>query len=84
MENRIAFQVRKGYVRSALSKIATIATAIMDGKEIAFRIPAGAEIVVIERLRVDSQQRTLRVKVESNSQVVTMFAVDIKDRGEAV
>lgn len=65
-------------------KIATIATAIMDGKEIAFRIPAGAEIVVIDRLRVDSQAQPRRVKVEWNSQIVTMFAVDIKERGEPV
>jgi hypothetical protein len=50
----------------------------MDGKEIAFRIPADAEIVLIERLRVDSQDRTRRVKVEWNSQVVTIFVVDLK------
>jgi hypothetical protein len=64
--------------------IATIATAVMDGKEIAFRIPAGAEIVVMESLPADSQDRTQRVKVEWNGQVVTMFAVDIKYRGEPI
>jgi hypothetical protein len=65
-------------------RIGTIATAVMDGKDIAFRIPADSEIVVIERLRVDSKDRTRRVKMKWNSQVVTMFVVDIEERGEPV
>jgi hypothetical protein len=70
MENCIAFQVRKGCVGQRFRlRIATIATAVMDGKEIAFRIPAGAEIVMIERLPVDSYERTLRVKVEWTAQL---------------
>ena len=64
--------------------IATIATAVTDGKATAFRIPAGAEIVVIEKLRVDSQDRSQQVKVEWNDQIVTMFAVDVEDHGEPV
>ena len=65
-------------------KIATIATAVTGGKATAFRIPAGAEIVVIEKIRVDSQDRSRQVKVEWNDQTVTMFAVDIEDHAEPV
>jgi len=65
-------------------KTATVATAVIDGKETVFRIPADAELVVIETLCVDSQDLSPRVKVEWNGQVVTMFAVDIEDHGEPV
>ena len=65
-------------------KIATIATAVTDGKATAFRIPAGAEIVVIEKLRVYSQDRNRQIKVEWNDQIVKMFAVDIEDHADPV
>jgi hypothetical protein len=62
-------------------KAATIALGFTDVKKTAFQIPAGAEIVVIDGIRVDPKDLTRTVSVEWESKTVTMFAVDLRERG---
>jgi hypothetical protein len=64
-------------------KTATIAASFEDGKERVLYIPAGAEIVVTGSLSNDGPiNREVSVEWEGNT--LTMFAVDILERGERV
>ena len=61
-------------------KTVTIATTHEDGKEVALRVPAGADIVVTESL--DGEHPNRQVTVRWGRKALTMFAVDILERGE--
>ena len=65
-------------------KAATIAVGFTDGKKVAYQIPAGAEIVVIDSIRVDPNDPSRTVSVEWNSKPFTMFAVDLRERGDRI
>ena len=62
---------------------ATIAIVFADGKEVATHIPAGTEIVAMERVEAapdDLPNR--RVSVQWDGKPIWMFAVDIQQRSE--
>ena len=66
-------------------KATTIALAFAaDGKKIAYQIPAGAELVVIDCIRVDPNDPSRTVTVEWESKTFTMFAVDLRERGDRI
>ena len=57
----------------------TIALNIVDGKDRAIRIPAGATIKVVSDLKTNNM-----VDVSWEGKTFTVFAVDVKNRGAAV
>jgi hypothetical protein len=65
-------------------KTRTIAVSLEGGKKIAVAVPMDAEIVVTDKVPVDHTDRNRQVTVEWAGKIVTMFAVDIRDRGERV
>ena len=64
-------------------KTATIAASFEDGKEQVLYIPAGTEIVVTGSLNNDGSFNR-EVSVELEGKTLTMFAVDILERGERI
>lgn len=62
----------------------TIALSLQGGKKIAVAVPVDAEIVVTDEVPVDHADRNRQVSVEWDGKTVTMFAVDIRDRGVRV
>ena len=63
-------------------KAATIAIAHEDGKEVAVRVPAGADILVTGSL--DGEEPNRQVIAQWGWKTLTMFAVDILERGERI
>ena len=63
-------------------KGAAIAASFEDGKEQVLYIPAGAEIVVAGSLGDGPTNR--EVNVEWEGKTLTMFAVDLLERGERI
>jgi hypothetical protein len=63
-------------------KTATIAIADEGGRERLLHVPAGAEIVVTESLEGEAPNR--QVTAQWGRKTLTMFAVDILERGERV
>jgi hypothetical protein len=60
----------------------TFAITVEEGKETAFQIPVGAEILVFDML--PSAEPNARVEVHWKGKVFTMFAVDIRERAERI
>ena len=64
-------------------KTPTIACVCRDGRMVAVTIPAGCEILVVD-VGVDSSDISQQLSVRWDGQVATMFAVDIRERGEPI
>ena len=67
-------------------KTATIAT-ITDGPDnrIAVQLPAGAQIVILDQIHPDAPlDSTHQVKVDWGGKLVSMFLVDIQEKGERI
>ncbi len=62
----------------------TVALYLEGGKEVALEVPAGAEIVVTDDVKVAPMDPTLQVTVKWDGKIVKMFAVDIRQRGERI
>jgi hypothetical protein len=62
----------------------TIAIVVQDGKKVAFRIPAGAEILLIDRIPDPLVDPTQVVNATWEGKMLTLFAADIRDRGERI
>ena len=62
---------------------ATIAVMNEPEKQTAVQLPAGAEIVILEQIRLNTPLNSRQqVDVEWNGKVVSMFLVDIHEKGE--
>ena len=62
----------------------TIATVFQDCKKVAVQIPAGAEILAIDSVPDPVVDRNQQVNAKWEGRTVTMFAVDIRERGERI
>jgi hypothetical protein len=62
----------------------TIATAFQDGKKVAVQTPAGAEILAIDSVPDPVVDRNQQVYTKWEGRTVTMFAVEVRDRGEPI
>lgn len=66
-------------------KTATIAITDAPEKRIAVRLPTGAQIVVLDQIQPDAQlDSSHQVTVEWDGKVVSMFLVDIHEKGERI
>jgi hypothetical protein len=64
---------------------ATIASAIQDGRSIALLIPTGAEVIPLDAVPEEGSGDDGReVSVEWQGRTVSMFLVDLRERGEQV
>jgi hypothetical protein len=60
----------------------TIAIIFEDGKKVAVQIPAGAEILAIDSVPDPVVDRAQQVNAKWEGRTVTLFAADIRERGE--
>lgn len=60
----------------------TLAIVFRDYRQIAHRIPAGAEIIVFDDVFTDFQNVSRQVQITLDGKTGMMFAVDIRERGE--
>jgi len=66
-------------------KTAAIATTAGPENRIAVQIPAGAHITVVDHLQSDlPPDSSAQVNVEWDGKVVSMFRVDIHEKGERI
>jgi hypothetical protein len=64
-------------------KADAIATTDGPDKRIAVQVPAGAQIVVLDHIQTSVPlDSSFQVNVEWNGKVVSMFLVDIHEKGE--
>lgn len=62
-----------------------IATTLDAGRDIAVRLPAGAEVVALDRVSGDVlHEANQRVKIVWNNRTFSMFLVDVLEKCEPV
>ena len=65
-------------------RLKTAAIAVTDGpeKRIAIELPEGAQFVVLDQVPYDAPLHNQQVNVKWDGKVVSIFLVDIREKGE--
>jgi hypothetical protein len=66
-------------------KSPSMGTLIQDGKKIVFQIPAGSEIVAVDPIPEKiSNDLLCKVNIQWQGKTMTMFLVDVQERGTRI